>query len=48
MVEFKALTVKHRHVIKNYLNVSISEKLTPIAIAYGGRLRHRTEVTCQN
>jgi hypothetical protein len=33
MVEFKALAVKHRHVIKNYLNVSISEKLTPVAIA---------------
>ncbi|MCC5619485.1 hypothetical protein LC605_31430 [Nostoc sp. CHAB 5836] len=33
MVEFKALAVVHRHVIKNYLNVSISEKLTPIAIA---------------
>ncbi len=33
MVEFKALAVTHRHVIKNYLNVSISEKLTPIAIA---------------
>ena len=31
MVEFKALAVKHRHVIKNYLNVSISEKHTPIA-----------------
>jgi hypothetical protein len=31
MVEFKALAVQHRHVIKNYLNVSISEKLTPIA-----------------
>ena len=25
MLEFKALAVKHRHVIKNYLNVSISE-----------------------
>ncbi|MBE8969607.1 hypothetical protein IQ277_26320 [Nostocales cyanobacterium LEGE 12452] len=29
MVEFKALAVAHRYVIKNYLNVSISEKLTP-------------------
>jgi hypothetical protein len=48
MVELKALAVQHRHVIKNYLNVSISEKLTPVAIAYGGRLRHRTEITCQN
>jgi hypothetical protein len=34
MVEFKALAVKHRHVIKNYLNISISEKLTPVAIAH--------------
>ncbi|MEH2172007.1 hypothetical protein [Nostoc sp.] len=33
MLEFKALAVTHRHVIKNYLNVSISEKLTPVAIA---------------
>ncbi|MEH1944227.1 MAG: hypothetical protein V7L01_28985 [Nostoc sp.] len=33
LVEFKALAVQHRHVIKNYLNVSISEKLTPVAIA---------------
>ncbi|MEH2310720.1 MAG: hypothetical protein V7K35_04655 [Nostoc sp.] len=31
MVEFKALAVVHRHVIKNYLNVSILEKHTPIA-----------------
>ncbi|MEH2279702.1 MAG: hypothetical protein V7K40_34330 [Nostoc sp.] len=31
--EFKALAVQHRHIIKNYLNVSISEKLTPVAIA---------------
>ena len=31
MVEFKALAVTHRHVIKNYLNVSISEKLTSVA-----------------
>lgn len=33
MQEFKALALKHRYVIKNYLNVSISEKLTPIAMA---------------
>ncbi|MEH2120872.1 hypothetical protein [Nostoc sp.] len=33
MLEFKALAVVHRHVIKNYLNVSISEKLTPVAFA---------------
>ncbi len=31
MLEFKALAVQHRHVIKNYLNVSISQKHTPIA-----------------
>ncbi|MEH1892608.1 MAG: hypothetical protein V7K92_25235 [Nostoc sp.] len=33
MVEFKALAVvvTHRHVIKNYLNVTISEKLTSVA-----------------
>ncbi|MHC5939299.1 hypothetical protein [Nostoc sp.] len=33
MQEFKTLALKHRYVIKNYLNVSISEKLTPIAMA---------------
>nr|WP_322720426.1 hypothetical protein [Nostoc sp. ChiQUE02]MDZ8233489.1 hypothetical protein [Nostoc sp. ChiQUE02] len=33
MLEFKALAVQHRHVIKNYLHVTISEKLTSIAIA---------------
>ncbi len=31
--ELKALAVQHPHVLKNYLNVSISSKLTPIAIA---------------
>jgi hypothetical protein len=58
MVEFKALAVKHRHVIKNYLNVSISEKHTPIAIAqkllakidlkldYVGRLGKRENREC--
>ncbi|MBW4457550.1 MAG: hypothetical protein KME55_35590 [Nostoc indistinguendum CM1-VF10] len=58
MVEFKALAVAHRHVIKNYLNVSISEKLTPIAIAqkllakidlkldYVGRLGKRENREC--
>ncbi|MBD2535221.1 DUF3854 domain-containing protein [Nostoc flagelliforme FACHB-838] len=58
MVEFKALAVKHRHVIKNYLNVSISEKLTPVAIAqkllakidlkldYVGRLGKRENREC--
>ncbi|MEH1828785.1 MAG: hypothetical protein V7L22_26205 [Nostoc sp.] len=33
MLEFKVLAVTHRHVIKNYLNVTISEKFTPVAIA---------------
>ncbi|MBX9258298.1 DUF3854 domain-containing protein [Desmonostoc muscorum CCALA 125] len=58
MVEFKALAVQHRHVIKNYLNVSISEKLTPVAIAqkllakidlkldYVGRLGKRENREC--
>ncbi|MEH2255984.1 hypothetical protein [Nostoc sp.] len=32
MVEFKvlAVAVTHRHVIKNHLNVTISDKLTPV------------------
>ncbi|MBD2248767.1 hypothetical protein [Nostoc sp. FACHB-888] len=58
LVEFKALAVKHRHVIKNYLNVSISEKLTPVVIAqkllakidlkldYIGRLGKRENREC--
>ncbi|WP_181154223.1 hypothetical protein [Nostoc sp. 'Peltigera membranacea cyanobiont' N6] len=58
MLEFKALAVQHRHVIKNYLNVSISEKFTPIAIAqkllakidlkldYIGRLGKRENREC--
>ncbi|MHC5615535.1 MAG: hypothetical protein ACYTXA_32335, partial [Nostoc sp.] len=58
MQEFKALALKHRHVIKNYLHVSISEKLTPIAIAqkllakidlklnYVGRLGKRENREC--
>ncbi|MGF2037314.1 MAG: plasmid replication protein, CyRepA1 family [Nostoc sp. CmiVER01] len=58
MMEFKALAVVHRHVIKNYLNVSISEKLTPVAIAqkllakidlkldYVGRLGSRDNREC--
>ncbi|MHC5767609.1 MAG: hypothetical protein ACYTXI_18700 [Nostoc sp.] len=33
MQEFKALALKHRYVIKNYLHVTISEKLTSIVIA---------------
>ena len=57
-MEFKALALKHRHVIKNYLNVSISEKLTPVAIAqkllakidlkldYVGRLGKRENREC--
>ncbi len=58
MLEFKALAVQHRHVIKNYLNVSISEKLTPVTIAqkllakidlklnYVGRLGKRENREC--
>ena len=58
MVEFKALAVQHSHVIKNYLHVSISEKLTPVAIAqkllakidlrlnYVGRLGKRENREC--
>ncbi|MBD2537103.1 bifunctional DNA primase/helicase, partial [Nostoc flagelliforme FACHB-838] len=58
MQEFKALALKHRHVIKNYLNVSISKKLTPVAIAqkllakidlkldYVGRLGKRENREC--
>ncbi len=58
MQEFKALAVTHRHVIKNYLHVSISEKHTPIAIAqkllakidlklnYVGRLGKRENREC--
>ncbi len=58
MLEFKALAVQHRHVIKNYLNVSISERHTPIAIAqkllakidlklnYVGRLGKRENREC--
>ncbi|BBD70699.1 hypothetical protein NIES4072_70660 [Nostoc commune NIES-4072] len=58
MLSFKALAVKHRQVIKNYLNVSISEKHTPIAIAqklldkidlkldYVGRLGSRDNREC--
>ncbi|MEH1823658.1 MAG: hypothetical protein V7L31_32070 [Nostoc sp.] len=58
MQEFKALVLKHRHVIKNYLNVTISEKHTPIAIAqkllakidlkldYVGRLGKRENREC--
>jgi hypothetical protein len=58
MMEFKALALKHRQVIKNYLNVSISVKLTPITIAqklldkidlkleYIGRLGSRDNREC--
>ncbi|MBD2535739.1 hypothetical protein H6G97_42835, partial [Nostoc flagelliforme FACHB-838] len=58
MMQFKALAVTHRHVIKNYLNVTISEKHTPIAIAqkllakidlkldYVGRLGKRENREC--
>jgi hypothetical protein len=33
MQQLKRAAVQNRHVIKNYLNVTISEKLTPVAIA---------------
>jgi hypothetical protein len=58
MLEFKAVAVQHRHVIKKYLHVSISEKHTPIAIAqkllakidlklnYVGRLGKRENREC--
>ncbi|MEH1936388.1 MAG: hypothetical protein V7L14_22345 [Nostoc sp.] len=58
MLEFKALALKLRQVIKNYLNVTISEKLTPVASAqkllekvdlkldYAGRLGSRDNREC--
>jgi hypothetical protein len=58
MQEFKALALKYRYVIKNYLNITISEKHTPIAIAqkllakidlkldYVGRLGKRENREC--
>ncbi|MEH1916780.1 hypothetical protein [Nostoc sp.] len=58
MQEFKALALKHRYVIKNYLHVTTSEKLTSIAIAqkllakidlklnYVGRLGKRENREC--
>ncbi|WP_242049390.1 plasmid replication protein, CyRepA1 family, partial [Aulosira sp. FACHB-615] len=58
MQEFKAIALKHRYLIKNYLNVTISEKLTPVAIAqklldkidlrltYMGRLGPRGKREC--
>jgi hypothetical protein len=58
MQELKALAVQNRHVIKNYLNVSISSKHTPVAIAqklldkidlkleYVGRLGNRENRQC--
>jgi hypothetical protein len=33
MQGLKAIAVANRYVIKNYLNVTISEKLTPVAMA---------------
>ncbi|ALF54878.1 hypothetical protein ACX27_21900 [Nostoc piscinale CENA21] len=33
MQEFKVRALQHLYLIKNYLNVTISEKLTPVAIA---------------
>ncbi|MBU7585527.1 MAG: DUF3854 domain-containing protein [Nostoc sp. TH1S01] len=58
MQEFKAIALQHRYLIKNYLNVTISEKLTSIAIAqklldkidlrlsYVGRLGSRGKREC--
>ncbi|MBW4565222.1 MAG: hypothetical protein KME32_29865 [Mojavia pulchra JT2-VF2] len=58
MQEFKARAVENRYVIKNYLNVTITEKFTPIAIAqklldkidlrlsYVGRLGPRGKREC--
>ncbi|NDJ25786.1 DUF3854 domain-containing protein [Nostoc sp. B(2019)] len=58
MQELKALALKHRHVLKNYLAVTICEKHTPIAIAqklldkidlklsYVGRLGARENRQC--
>ncbi|MBD2479589.1 plasmid replication protein, CyRepA1 family [Anabaena sp. FACHB-83] len=58
MQEFKAHALQHRYLIKNYLNVTISEKLTPVAIAqkllnkidlrlsYVGRLGPRGKREC--
>ncbi|MDZ8096909.1 MAG: hypothetical protein RMZ42_33955 [Nostoc sp. DedQUE05] len=58
MQAFKAIAIQHRYLIKNYLNVTISEKLTPIAIAqklldkidlrlsYVGRLGSRGKREC--
>ena len=47
MLEFKALAVTHRHVIKNYLNVNYPEKLARLRSRFGLR-RHRTETTCKD
>ncbi|MBE9209430.1 hypothetical protein IQ244_23605 [Nostoc sp. LEGE 06077] len=58
MQEFKAIALQHRYLIKNYFNVTISEKLTPVAIAqklldkidlrltYVGRLGPRGKREC--
>ena len=58
MQEFKTIALKHRFLIKNYLNVAVSEKLTPVAIAqklldkidlrlsYVGRLGSRGKREC--
>ncbi|MBD2302836.1 plasmid replication protein, CyRepA1 family [Nostoc sp. FACHB-190] len=58
MQEFKAHALQHRYLIKNYLNVTISEKLTPVAIvqkllgkidlrlSYVGRLGERGKREC--
>ncbi|MBD2452331.1 DUF3854 domain-containing protein [Nostoc sp. FACHB-152] len=58
MQEFKAIALQHRYLIKNYLNVTVSDKLTPVAIAqklldkvdlrlsYVGRLGPRGKREC--
>ncbi|RCJ41887.1 hypothetical protein A6770_35890 [Nostoc minutum NIES-26] len=48
MQELKAIALKHRFSIKNYLNVTISQKLTPVAFPVKGCRRHRTEITRQD
>jgi hypothetical protein len=58
MLELKAIALEHKQVIKNYLGVTISEKVTPIGIAqrlldkiglklsYVGRLGSRGNREC--
>ncbi|MBW4565493.1 MAG: hypothetical protein KME32_31290 [Mojavia pulchra JT2-VF2] len=49
MQEFKAIALQHRFLIKNYLHVTISEKLTPVAIALERTAEgNRTEIVGQD